>query len=352
MHFGKDGTRWKLNGIFGGGVLGVFVMWLLRRRWRSFPTIAVIMGAMICSLTIPSVASAAERKHGDPNYTLPAGEEVKTDRIVFADHTQINGDIDGDLIALTRNVTVNGHVKGDVIAFAQELRVNGAVDGNVRAFVQTLQLNSTVERNVMAWVGDVNLDEKARVNGTMTLGAGQVQLDGQVVGDLPYSGDANVNGLLGHNAMIHAGHVTIGPRADIKGQTKVEARRAAGSFAERETRKSLRVHAREARIRKELFVREVLLAPSTAVGSKLRLWTCGPLARAWIFLRYRACLQKNGPIHWLRLAVPVCHPDRRNYCLHHDCGPGCWNFDLNALGYGHLFRAGLCGSVVRGKNSG
>jgi cytoskeletal protein CcmA (bactofilin family) len=205
-------------------VLGVLVMWLLRRRWRSFPTIAVIMGAMICSLTIPSVASAAERKHGDPNYTLPAGEEIKTDLIVFADHTQINGDIDGDLIVWSRNVTVNGHVKGDVIAFAQELRVNGAVDGNVRAFVQTLQLNSTVERNVMAWVGDVILDEKARVNGTMTLGAGQVQLDGEVVGDLlSYSADASVNGLLGHNAMIHAGHVTIGPRADIKGQTKVEA---------------------------------------------------------------------------------------------------------------------------------
>ena len=204
-------------------VLGVLVMWLLRRRWRGSPTIAVIMGAVIFSLVIPPVASAAERKHGDPNYTLPAGEEIKTDLIVFADHTQINGDVDGDLIVWSRNVTVNGHVKGDVIAFAQELRVNGPVDGNVRAFVQTLQLNNTVTRNVMGWAGDVNLDEKARVNGTMTLGAGQAQLDGEVVGDLlSYSGEMSVNGVLGHNAMIRAGHVTIGPRADIKGQTKIE----------------------------------------------------------------------------------------------------------------------------------
>ena len=102
--------------------LGLVVIWLLRRRWRSFPTIAVVMGAIICSLAMPPAANAAETKNGNPNYTLAAGEEVKTDLIVFADHTQINGDVDGDLIVWSRNVTVNGHVKGDVIAFAQELR--------------------------------------------------------------------------------------------------------------------------------------------------------------------------------------------------------------------------------------
>ena len=220
---GWDAMR-SLMEFLAVATLGLVVMWLLRRRWRSFPTIAVVMGAIICSLAIPPAANAAETKHGNPNYTLPAGEEVKTDLIVLADHTQINGDVDGDLIVWSRNVTVNGHVKGDVIAFAQELRVNGPVDGNVRACVQTLQLNNTVGRNVMGWAGDVNLDEKARVNGTMTLGFGQAQLDGAVAGDLlAYGGEMGVNGLLGHNAMIHAGNVSIGPRAEIKGQTKVEA---------------------------------------------------------------------------------------------------------------------------------
>ena len=76
----------------------------------------------------------------------------------------------------------------------------------------------------MGWAGDVNLDEKATVNGTMTLGFGQAQLDGGVAGDLlAYGGEIGVNGVLGHNAMIHAGHVTIGAKAEIKGQTKVEA---------------------------------------------------------------------------------------------------------------------------------
>jgi len=220
---GWDAMR-SLMEFLAVATLGLVVIWLLRRRWRSFPTIAVVMGAIVCSLAIPPIASAAETKHGNPNYTLPAGEEVKTDLIVLADHTQINGDVDGDLIVWSHSVTVNGHVKGDVLAFAQDLHVNGTVDGNVRACVQTLQLNSAVTRNVMGWAGDVNLEEKARVNGTMTLGFGQAQLDGEVAGDLlAYGGEIGVNGLLGHNAMIRAGHVTIGSKAEIKGQTKVES---------------------------------------------------------------------------------------------------------------------------------
>src|SRR5277367_1660892 len=112
---GWDAMR-SLMEFMAVATLGLVVIWLLRRRWRSFPTIAVVMGAIICSLAIPPAANAAETKHGNPNYTLPTGEEVKTDLIVLADHTQINGDVDGDLIVWSHNVTVNGHVKGDVLA--------------------------------------------------------------------------------------------------------------------------------------------------------------------------------------------------------------------------------------------
>jgi len=40
--------------------LGFVVTWLLRRHWRRFPTIAVVMGAMLCALALPPSASAAE----------------------------------------------------------------------------------------------------------------------------------------------------------------------------------------------------------------------------------------------------------------------------------------------------
>lgn len=205
--------------------LGFVVLWLLRRRLRRMMTVAVVMGAVVGALVLSPPAGAADLKHGDPNYTLASGETVHTDLIVSAEATRIDGDVDGDLIAFSRSVTVNGHIKGDIIAFSQELRVNGPVDGNVRAFVQMLQLNSTVGRNVMAWAGDVNLEESAKVGGTMTLGAGHAELRGALTGDLlAFLGDMDINGSLGRNAMIRAGQLTIGPNAVIAGQTKAVLR--------------------------------------------------------------------------------------------------------------------------------
>ena len=208
--------------------LGVLVMWLLRRRWRSFPTIAVVLGAMICSLAIPPAASAAETKHGDPNYTLSAGEVVKTDLFVAADRTQINGDVDGDLIVFSHTVTVTGHITGDIICFSQELTVGGPVDGNIRAFAQTVTLNNKVGKNVMAWAGELNVAEKSIVGGTVTVGTGDGELNGHVVGDvLAFGGDFDVNGSLGHDAAFQAGTLNIGPNAEIKGRTKFQGSREA-----------------------------------------------------------------------------------------------------------------------------
>lgn len=221
---GWDAMR-SLTEFLAMATLGFVVLWLLRRRLRRIMTVAVVMGAVVGALVLSPSAGAADLKHGDPNYTLASGETVHTDLIVSADSTRIDGDVDGDLIAFSRSVTVNGHIKGDVIAFSQELRVNGPVDGNVRAFVQMLQLNSTVGRNVMAWAGDVNLDESAKVGGTMTLGAGHAELRGALTGDLlAFLGDMDINGSLGRNAMIHAGHLTIGSNAVIAGQTKAMLR--------------------------------------------------------------------------------------------------------------------------------
>ncbi len=222
---GWDAMR-SLTEFLAVATVGMVVIWLLRRHLRRITTLAVVMGAMLMALTLAPAGQAADIKHGDPNYALPAGETIHTDLIVSADNTKIDGDIDGDLIAFSRSVTVNGHVKGDVISFSEELHVNGVVDGNVRTFVKELRLNGTVGRNVMAWAGDVNFDEKSTVNGTMTLGSGDSVLNGKLAGDLlSFSGSLQMDGNFGRNVMIRTGHLTIGPQTVIAGDTKAQLRR-------------------------------------------------------------------------------------------------------------------------------
>ena len=62
--------------------LGIVVMWLLRRHLRRTTALAVVMGALSPMVALPPAAGAGELQHGDPNYTLPAGEVVQTDLIV------------------------------------------------------------------------------------------------------------------------------------------------------------------------------------------------------------------------------------------------------------------------------
>jgi cytoskeletal protein CcmA (bactofilin family)/anti-sigma factor RsiW len=205
--------------------VGMVVIWLLRKQLQRFVAIGAVMGAFVCALLLPAPAHAVDVQHGDPSYTLPAGQEVKTDLIVTASRTRIDGDVDGDLIVWSQSVVVNGHVKGDILGMAQHISLNGPVDGNVRVWCQVLALNSSVARNVMAWAQTMEMDEKATVVGTMMLFSGTSEISGNVSGDLlALSGDLDVNGALGHDATIRAERLTIGPGAEIKGMTKFTGR--------------------------------------------------------------------------------------------------------------------------------
>ncbi len=222
---GWDAMR-SLMEFLAMATLGAVVIWMLRKQWRHFTSIAVVMGALACALALPPAATAADVRHGDPSFTLPAGEEVKTDLIVAADRTRIDGDVDGDLIVFSHSVVVNGHVKGDVIAFAQELRVNGPVDGNVRAFDQSLTINTAINKNLMAFAQEMTLNDKASVGGTMTLFTQVGDVEGHLGGDLlAFAQVLEIDGTLDRDASIRGERLKIGPTAEIKGQAKFEGRR-------------------------------------------------------------------------------------------------------------------------------
>jgi cytoskeletal protein CcmA (bactofilin family) len=224
-----SGASWKgwdamrsLTEFLALATLGTVAIWFLRKHWQRFTTIAFVMGALVLSaLAFAPSAAAADIEHGNPSYTLPAGHEVKTDLIVAADRARIDGEVDGDLISFSSSLTVNGHVKGDILAFGAEIRVNGPVDGNVRVWGQSLTLGSAVAKNVMAWIGAAEFDEKSTVGGTLTMLSGAAELNGKIAGDvLAYVGDLSIGGSLGHDVIVRGGRLTVGPNAEIVGQTK------------------------------------------------------------------------------------------------------------------------------------
>ncbi len=224
---GWDAMR-SLMEFMAMGTLGLVAIWLLRRHFRRATALAVVMSAALCALALPPNAAAGEMRHGNPNYTLPAGQEIKNDLFVAADRTVIDGDVDGDLIVSSRSVIVNGHVKGDILAMAQSLEVNGTVDGNIRTTCETLTVAGLVSKNVTDWSGHMILDPKGRIGGSVTVGAGDASLDGHIGGDLlAFLGELEIDGSVGGGARIQGRRLTIGSGAVIAGATHYEGRNPA-----------------------------------------------------------------------------------------------------------------------------
>ncbi|HTZ73328.1 MAG TPA: hypothetical protein VMB47_05375 [Candidatus Aquilonibacter sp.] len=200
--------------------LGGVAIWALRRYFRKQAGVAAVMGMLGLALIVPLPAHAAETTHGDPNYTLPQGAEVKSDLVVTADHTQIDGTVDGDLIVFSRDVEVTGHVGGDILDFSQELRMNGTVDGNVRAFSRSLIVNGSIAKNLMALVHTLEVDQRSTVGGSATLLAADATLSGPIKGDiLALAGQLEIDGTVGGNVDVRGANLTIGPAASIAGRT-------------------------------------------------------------------------------------------------------------------------------------
>ncbi|HKN60512.1 MAG TPA: hypothetical protein VJW93_05015 [Candidatus Acidoferrales bacterium] len=222
---GWDAMR-SLMEFLAMGTLTLVVIWLLRRHWHRLTTFAVVMGALLFALALSAPTGAAETKHGDPNYTLPAGDVVHTDLMVFGERALIDGDVDGDLVTWAQVVIVNGHVKGDILAFAQELRVNGTVDGNVRVFAESVDIDGAVGRNLMSWAKELNLDQKGSVGGSVTAGGTDVSLNGKIGGDvLGMAHSVDLASTIARDVTLRVDYLTIASTAEIKGHTKYEGKR-------------------------------------------------------------------------------------------------------------------------------
>jgi cytoskeletal protein CcmA (bactofilin family) len=203
-------------------LLALLAIAWIRRRLRRSVAVAVVMSALLFALALPQGASAAEVRRGRA-VLIPASDVVHNDLIATGPSVRIDGTVEGDLIAFTRNLTVTGHVTGDVIAFAGEIVIEGNVDGNVRVFSRSAVLQGNVGKNVTAFANSVDLVSRASVGGGMIVFAAEADLDGKMQRDLlAMVARTELDGLIGGQAWIRGGNLTVGPTAEIRGPATFE----------------------------------------------------------------------------------------------------------------------------------
>jgi len=205
------------------GVIGV----LLRHSWRRWAAYGLVMGALGFSLFMSPAASAGETHHGDPNYTLPAGQTVNTDLFIAGQTMRIDGDVNGDVYSFGQTLTIDGHVTGDVIAWSQDTRINGRVDGNVRSWSQSIWIAGTVGKNLLLFTQRLEVDPKGSVGGSITAWAQEIELNGPVARDLLcFAASVDLNGPIGGNVNTKSHDVEVGPGAVLKGDLVYHGDRA------------------------------------------------------------------------------------------------------------------------------
>ena len=200
---------------------------LLKRFWRGGVAVGVVLANIaLVILVVPFLllaapaAHAGDIKHGNPSYTLAAGQTLNTDLFVGADYTRIDGTVKGDVFIFGREAEVNGHVTGDVFTACQTVRINGQVDGNLRGWSQVVVINGKVAKNVLVVGEEIELNPKAEVDGSFTFQGGVGRIDGRIGRDLmARTADLEIEGSVGGNAKLHSSHLHIGSEAEMAGST-------------------------------------------------------------------------------------------------------------------------------------
>ena len=135
--------------------------------------------------------------------TYRAGENIK-----------VNATIQGDLVIAGGNLIVNDSINGDLTAAGGELFLNSYIADDVRIAVGRATIDSEVGDDLVVFGGEVILTENAIIQGNLICFAGNIEINGDVIGKLDIKGaDVLINGTIRETSKIIGEDITIGSNA-------------------------------------------------------------------------------------------------------------------------------------------
>ncbi len=192
---------------------------LTMKRWTG-----VILAVCVVALLPAGAVHAADFSH---NGIVDAGEVIEDDVFLSSEQCEMNGTINGNLVATCQHITVNGTVTGDAFLFAETITVGDTakVEGNLFAFGANVKIDGNVSGSAASAGESVLLDSAAVVGRNLYFagyegkieegasvgvdvfgGANQIIMNGTVARDLTVGVNAfELRGSIGRNASIQVG---------------------------------------------------------------------------------------------------------------------------------------------------
>jgi hypothetical protein len=126
----------------------------------------------------------------------------------------VNAPVQGDLVIAGGNLIVNDSIYGDLTAAGGELSLNSIVADDARIAVGRATIDSEIGDDLVIFGGEVILTENAVIHGNLICFAGNIEFNGEVIGELKIKGaDVLINGTLREPSKITGDEITIGSNA-------------------------------------------------------------------------------------------------------------------------------------------
>jgi cytoskeletal protein CcmA (bactofilin family) len=175
-----------------------------------------LVGALL--LLLPMHAAAADVRAGNGDQTIGSGTTITDDLYIFGSNVNVQGTVDGTVVAAGGTVTITGHVTRDVMVAGGTVDINGPVDGSVRVAGGTVTINGAVTGDVVAAGGTVNVSSDASIGRDLVLGAGQVTVAGPVARNVMLgSGTVTIQDRVGGNVTGTVDRLTLASGAKVSG---------------------------------------------------------------------------------------------------------------------------------------
>jgi hypothetical protein len=165
---------------------------------------------------------------GGSTITVREIDTLNTDLFSGCRILDVNGVVEGDIYAGCEQLTVEGEVLDDVITGCRVLTVTGTVHDNVIGFAQTIVIDGQVHGDVLAFGGMVRITKRAKIDGNVYTGTGELRFEGGSIGGFlkGSADDANLEGRVEGKVELEVGDIYFGPEYFAKGGTTLKTHKA------------------------------------------------------------------------------------------------------------------------------
>lgn len=142
----------------------------------------------------------------------------------FGEDVSIYEDLTGDVYVAGGSVEVNGMIDGDLLVAGGTVMINGEVSQDVRAAGGNVFIKGLIGQNLTVAGGTVFFDPDTMVGNSIVAGAGEISVDGEVLGRVLLGGGAaKIAGNYGSDVNAQADTIKVSPGVVIAGSLIADA---------------------------------------------------------------------------------------------------------------------------------